>query len=139
MKKITLSIFASLFIIAINAQEPSPKPPLEDFVGRYVFPDGSVVPDVTVALSGEALTMTSTAGTSALTELGRDSFSIVEFNGTAVFKRGDNKKVNAVHIEAAGYVLDGQKQDNGAWSFTYYIRSKEYVFGKKVDSEIISK
>jgi len=132
MKKITLSILASFFILVMNAQDPAPKPPLEDFVGRYVFPDGSVVPDVTVTLSGEALTMTSTAGTSALAELGRDSFSIVEFSGTAVFKRGDNKKVNAVHIEAAGYVLDGQKQDNGAWSFTYYIKSKEYIPGKKL-------
>jgi len=133
MKKITLSLLASLFIIAMNAQtEPALKPPLEDFVGRYVFPDGSVVPDVTVTLSGDALTMTSSAGTSALTELGRDSFSIVEFSGTAVFKRGDNKKVNAVHIEAGGYVLDGQKQNNGAWSFTVYLRpGRELLLAKK--------
>ncbi len=133
MKKIIVSILASLFIVAINAQtEPAPKPPLEDFVGKYVFPDGSVVPDVTVTLDGSALTMASSAGTSALTELGRDSFSIVEFSGTAVFKRGDDKKVNGVHIEAMGYVLDGQKQNNGAWSFTYYLRpSRELLLSKK--------
>lgn len=133
MKKIMLSILASLFIIAINAQtDPAPKPPLEDFVGKYVFPDGSVVPDVTVTLDGSALTMASSAGTSALTELGIDSFTIVEFSGTAVFKRGDDKKVNGVHIEAMGYVLDGQKQNNGAWAFTWYLRpNRELLLSKK--------
>ena len=133
MKKIALSMLASLFIMAMSAQtDPAPKPPKEDYVGKYVFPDGSVVPDVTVALSGEALTMTSTAGTSSLTELGRDSFSIVEFSGVAVFKRGDDKKVNAVHIEAAGYVLDGQKQSGGLWSFIYYRKPyRELLLAKK--------
>jgi len=132
MRKFILSILTSIFIFGANAQsDPAPKPPLSDFVGRYVFPEGSVVPDVTVALNGEALSMTSAAGSSALTELGRDSFTIVEFSGVAYFKRGEDKKVNAVHIEAQGYVLDGQKQSNGAWSFTYYVRSNRELLLKK--------
>jgi len=132
MKKIALSILSSIFIISAYAQsDPAPKPPPSDFVGRYVFPEGSVVPDVTVALSGEALTMTSAAGSSNLTELGRDTFTIVEFSGVAVFKRGDDKKVNGVHIEAQGYVLDGQKQSNGAWLFTYYLRPNRELVIKK--------
>jgi len=105
---------------------------LEDFVGKYVFPEGSVVPEVDVALSGSALSMTSVAGSSALVELGVDSFQIVEFSGFAVFKRGEDKKVNAVHIEAGGYVLDGQKKSGGAWMFTYYYRpGKELLLTKK--------
>jgi hypothetical protein len=132
IKKIILSILSSIFIISAYAQsDPAPKPPPSDFVGRYVFPEGSVVPDVTVALSGEALTMTSAAGSSNLTDLGRDSFTIVEFSGVAVFKRGEDKKVNAVHIEAQGYVLDGQKQSSGAWSFTYYLRPNRDLLVKK--------
>ncbi len=126
MRKVILSVLASLFIIVINAQtEPSPKPPLEDFVGKYVFPDGSVVPEVDVILSNNALTMSSSAGMSVLTEMGIDSFQIIEFSGIAVFKRGDDKKVNAVHIEAMGYILDGQKKSNGAWIFSYYYKPKE--------------
>src|SRR5688572_31475056 len=98
MKKIILSILFSIFIISAYAQsDPAPKPPQSDFVGRYVFPEGSVVPDVTVALSGEALIMTSAAGSSILAELGRDTFTIVEFSGLAILKRGEVKKVNAVH------------------------------------------
>lgn len=129
MKKTLFLVIASLFIITVNAQtEPTPKPPLEDFVGKYVFPDGSVVPEVDVILSNNSLTMSSSAGTSVLTEFGIDSFQIVEFSGIAVFKRGDDKKVNAVHIEAMGYVLDGQKKSSGAWSFTYF---------KKPDAELL--
>ena len=132
MRKFILFILTSILILSANAQsDPAPKPPLSDYVGRYVFPEGSVVPDVTVALNGEALSMTSAAGSSALTELGRDSFTIVEFSGVAYFKRGDDKKVNAVHIEAQGYVLDGQKQSNGAWSFTYYLRPNRELLLKK--------
>jgi len=76
--------------MGVNAQT-DPKPPLSDFVGRYVFPEGSVVPDVTVASSGDALTMTSAAGSSVLTDAGRDTFTIVEFSGLAIFKRGKTK------------------------------------------------
>ena len=132
MKKFILFILTTIVVLSVNAQsDPAPKPPLSDFVGRYVFPEGSVVPDVTVALNGEALSMTSAAGSSALTESGRDSFTIVEFSGVAYFKRGDDKKVNAVHIEAQGYVLDGQKQSNGAWSFTCYLRPNRELLLKK--------
>src|SRR5678810_298541 len=107
MRKFILIILTSIFIMSVYAQsDPAPKPPPSDFVGRYVFPEGSVVPDVTVALSGEALTMTSAAGSSNLTELGRDTFTIVEFSGVAVFKRGDDKKVNGVHIDCLLYTSD---------------------------------
>jgi len=138
MKKFILFIVTTIFIINANAQsDPAPKPPLSDFVGRYVFPEGSVVPDVTVALSGEALTMTSAAGASNLIESGRDTFTIVEFSGMAVFKRGEDKKVNAVHMEAQGYVLDGQKQSSGAWSFTYYLRPNRDLLVKKWSETIV--
>src|SRR5258705_9110475 len=130
MRKLVPLIVASFALLTKKAQT-EPNPPKEDYVGKYVFPEGSVVPDVTVALSGEALTMSSVAGSSVLTDLGRDSFTIVEFSGVAIFKRGDDKKVNGVHIEAQGYVLDGQKQSSGAWSFTYYLRPNRDLLVKK--------
>jgi hypothetical protein len=86
------------------------------------------VPEVEVTLSDNVLTMSSTAGTSVLTELGVDSFQVVEFSGIAIFKRGDDKKVNAVHIEAMGYILDGQKKSgSNAWAFTFYYKPKELI------------
>ena len=121
MYKTIISAILVLLIVQVSAQTKTEnKPKLDDFVGRYVFPDGSVVPDVTVVVSDNTLNMSSAAGASELTELGVDSFNIVQFSGLAAFKRGDDKKVNAVHIEAQGYVLDGTKQSNGSWSFIYY-------------------
>ena len=113
MKRFFLLLSVFTFYTAINAQDS-----LQQYTGKYVFPDGSVVPDVEVILSGNALTMTSVSGTSSLVQLGVDSFQIVEFSGTSVFKRNDDKKINAVHIEAMGYVLDGQKQATGVWIFS---------------------
>lgn len=116
MKKI-FSAFIALFIFcAANAQTDT----LQQYTGTYVFPDGSVVPTVDVAVSEGALTMNSAAGTSPLTQLGVDSFQLVQFSGTAVFKRGEDKSINAVHIEAMGYILDGAKQKNGIWIYREY-------------------
>lgn len=112
-------ILLACSIYTINAQTPQPpQPPLEDYVGKYVFPDGSPVPDVDVVLSSGTLMMNSAAGNSSLVQLGIDSFSIVEFSGTAVFRRGDDKKVQMVHIEAMGYILDGNKMPGGIWIFS---------------------
>ncbi|NOT49671.1 MAG: hypothetical protein HOP10_00165 [Chitinophagaceae bacterium] len=116
MKKLILSFVLITGFYTVNAQTDS----LQEYAGTYVFPDGNVVPSVDVTLGGGALSMSSAAGTSALVQLGVDSFSVVEFSGSAVFRRGDDKKVNGVHIEAAGYVMDGKKQQNGIWIFTTY-------------------
>lgn len=131
-KKIMKKLFIFLLFIAtaatINAQDS-----LAQYTGKYVFPDGAPVPEVEVTLTAGNLSMASTAGNSALTQLGVDSFQIVEFSGTALFKRNGDNKINAVHIEAMGYVLDGQKQSTGAWAFTSYYRpaNRELLLTKK--------
>ncbi|HEU5166827.1 MAG TPA: hypothetical protein VFU29_14860 [Chitinophagaceae bacterium] len=56
----------------------------------------------------------------------------MEFSGIAIFKRGEDKKVNAVHIEAEGYVLDGQKQSGGTWSFTYFLHPNRELLEKMI-------
>ena len=81
----------------------------KQYVGKYKFPDGSVVPEVEVSIENGVLMMTSSAGTSPLELLRPDSFNITSFSGVAVFKRNETKKVIGVHIEAGGYVLDGTK------------------------------
>lgn len=118
MKKTLLFTVVLAFIaIAGNAQTDST---LKEYTGRYVFPEGSVVTDVTVMLDGTQLSMSSSAGTSQLTKLGVDSFTIVEFQGTAVFKRNEAKSIKSVHIEAAGYVLDGTRDEAQGWAFRSY-------------------
>ncbi|MEK7224155.1 MAG: hypothetical protein AAB221_00545 [Bacteroidota bacterium] len=116
MKKLFLSLIISVSFLAVNAQADT----LQQYAGAYVFPEGSPVPSVDVVLADGALSMNSAAGNSSLTQLGVDSFLIVQFSGTAVFQRGEDKQVNAVHIEAAGYIMDGKKQSNGIWIFREY-------------------
>ncbi len=106
MKYILLSV--ALFTFActtLHAQDTSS----HQYVGKYMFPDGSVIPSVEVTLDNGALSMSSTAGTSPLQLLGKDSFSIVTFNGYAVFRRSSTSKIVSVHIEASGYILDGTR------------------------------
>jgi len=128
MRKIMFTMLLLAGGLFINAQDTT----LQEYTGKYVFPDGSVVPDVEVILESGALTMTSSAGSSSLVKLGVDSFQIVEFSGTAVFKRGDDKKVNGIHIEAMGYILDGSKVPGG-WVFRSYYKpaNKELNLARK--------
>jgi len=116
MKKLFLSLIVSVSFLAASAQTDT----LQQYAGTYVFPEGSPVPSVEVVLADGALSMNSAAGNSSLTQLGVDSFLIVQFSGTAVFQRGEDKLINAVHIEAAGYIMDGKKQANGLWIFREY-------------------
>jgi len=107
MKKITLLLALIMTVaIATNAQDTAVQ---KQYLGKYKFPDGSVVPEVEVLIESGQLMMNSSAGTSSLELLKPDSFSIVSFNGYAVFRRNADKKVIGVHIEAGGYVLDGTK------------------------------
>lgn len=84
---------------------------LQDFVGKYKFPEGSIVTEVTVSVEGAGLVMGSSVGTSALVKIGEDLFSITAYDGSAQFKRDTNKKVIGVSINAGGYALEGTKSD----------------------------
>ena len=104
MKYILITVVVMVMAcMGVQAQDTSS----HQFVGKYKFPEGSVVPEVEVSMDNGVLMMSSTAGVSTLTLLGVDSFNIVSFNGYATFKRNEAKKIVAVHIEASGYVLDG--------------------------------
>lgn len=104
-KMISLFIVAVFVVMGTKAQDTTHK----DIVGKYKFPAGSVVEEVTVALDNGALSMSSAVGASPLEVIKGDSFNLVNFNGIAVFKRNEAKKVIAVHIDAGGYILDGTK------------------------------
>ncbi len=82
---------------------------LTQFVGKYTFPSGSVVSDVTVMLENGALVMNSSAGSSALEKESEDLYVIVAFQGKALFKR-DNKVIVGISINAMGYQLEGTKE-----------------------------
>jgi hypothetical protein len=113
IKKIMLSLFAVIaFGIASQAQQQDTT--LVQFVGKYSFPSGSVIPDVTVVLENGALVMNSSAGSSALEKESEDLYVIVAFQGKALFKRDNTKKIVGVSINAMGYQLEGTKEPTNA-------------------------
>jgi hypothetical protein len=81
----------------------------KEMTGRYKFPAGSIIDEANVTVENIVLTMSSTAGTSTLERIKGDTFNVVSFNGICIFKRDDAKKVNGVHVDASGYILDGVK------------------------------
>lgn len=115
MKKTLLFFFfvVGMVVLAQAQQAPPAKDStLQHYVGKYKFPDGSVVAEVTVTIEDGALVMASSAGTSALEkQSGEDLYTIVQFQGTAKFVRDANKKVIGVSINAMGYQLEGTKAD----------------------------
>jgi DnaJ-class molecular chaperone len=110
MKKIMLSLLLLFgFSIVTFAQQDTT---LAQFAGKYVFPSGSVVSEVTVVIENGALVMNSSAGSSALDKEAEDLYVIVAFQGKALFKRDNNKKIIGVSINAMGYQLEGTKENS---------------------------
>lgn len=112
------------FVSIVHAQESAKDSTLEQFVGKYTFPDGSVVAEVNVALENGALTMSSSAGVSLLEKQGEDLYTITQFQGTAKFKRDTNKKIIGVSINAMGYELEGTKANASTNAFAYRLTNK---------------
>ena len=104
MKIFFLIAFCMIAITSV-AQDSTYK----EMTGRYKFPAGSVIDEANVTVDNGALTMSSSAGTSTLERIKGDTFNVVSFNGTCIFKRDDAKKINGVHVDASGYILDGVK------------------------------
>jgi hypothetical protein len=125
MKRTLLLLSITLVTLGtLHAQDSTAK---KELAGKYKFPDGSVVPEVEVVIDNGVLMMNSSAGTSSLELVKGDTFSIVAFNGTAVFKRNDAKKVIGVHIDAGGYVLDGVKDSSTTSKFAIVTMNKKQV------------
>ncbi|MEO6317059.1 MAG: hypothetical protein ABIU63_12820 [Chitinophagaceae bacterium] len=82
----------------------------KELVGKYKFPAGSVIEEATVTWENGEIKMSSSAGVSVLERMKGDTFRVVSFSGTAVFKRSDAKKISGVYVDASGYVLEGVKE-----------------------------
>lgn len=131
MKKLVFFFCFSLGMISmVHAQQTPPQDSsLQQYTGKYKFPDGSVILEATVTLENGALTVTSSAGVSPLEKQSEDIFNIIQFRGTAKFNRDANNKVIGVSINAMGHALEGTKVEGIAfnrlnknilpWNFMY--------------------
>ena len=111
MKQILFLAFCMLLAFAASAQQDTTA---NAILGKYKFPEGSIVADATVTNENGTIMMTTSAGSSELVKQNDDVYTIVAFQGTAAFKRNDAKKVIGVVIDAMGYHLEGTKEQAAA-------------------------
>jgi hypothetical protein len=113
MNRTILFLFVILAGSVVYAQDTT----LNEYVGTYKFPEGSAVLSVEIKIENGALMANSSAGSSALEKISKDTFNLVSYNGTVYFTRDGNKKVNGIKIEVQDTVLEGKKETAGPGYF----------------------
>jgi hypothetical protein len=115
MKKFSFLLILAFVVVAAKAQDD----PLKEYVGTYRFPDGSAVPIVDVKLESGILVASSSAGSSPLEKLAKDTFSIVNYNGMMYFIRNADKIIVGMKFEVQDIVQEGKKDGIGVVSESY--------------------
>ena len=106
MKKILLMAAILVGVIATANAQTSP---LKDYLGKYVFPEGSPVTEVTITAEDTVLTINSAMGSSPLEKKGVDTFYLAAYDAPIIFKRGANNAVETLTIIVQGMELTATK------------------------------
>lgn len=107
----SLIVGLAFFTVVAQAQDT-----LQQYTGKYKFAAGGPVAEVEVLLQDGVLMMNSTAGSTPMTLVKNDEFTLTAINGVAIFNRSPERKIIGVHIEAMGYVLEGTKEGDPAYT-----------------------
>jgi hypothetical protein len=113
MKKLLLSLLVIVSFHSANAQVDTT---LQKFAGKYKFPDGSPVTEVTVVVDKEGtLTASSAMGTTELKKTDTENvFEVVAYSGIATFKKNAEGKVVSVQIVVGDLNIEGTKAEGGS-------------------------
>ncbi len=104
-------LFLFTFLLGGLASSIAQKAPVADYVGKFNFPEGSVVPWVVVKVTPDSLLISeSPQGNATLSHVEGDVFSIVEYSGVAEFRRNSDGKVNGVRVTVGDIVMEGTKE-----------------------------
>ena len=125
MIRLILFVFALGSSFIISAQQLPKADSLKEYSGKYKFPEGSEVTEVTVVVENDTLWVNSDKGNSELRRIEKDVFEVVTYTGTATFKRDENGKVNGIHFEVGNLVLDGKRVDPSSQQIDKLQRSPE--------------
>ena len=117
MRRTFVFLFAILAGGVLHAQDTT----LNEYVGTYKFPEGSAVLSVDIKIENGALMANSSAGSSALEKISKDTFNLVSYSGTVYFTRDADKKVNGIKIEVQDTVLEGKKETAG-FAIDYFMK-----------------
>jgi hypothetical protein len=108
MKKILLSLFVSACFLTAKAQTDS----LQEYTGKYKFPEGSPVSEIGIVAENGTLTGTSAMGNSEFKKTDtKDVFEVVAYGGTATFKRNAEGKIATLLIQVQDITMEGTKTE----------------------------
>jgi hypothetical protein len=127
MKKLLLSLLVIVSFLTANAQADTT---LQKFTGKYKFPDGSPVTEITVAVDKEGtLTASSAMGTTELKKTDTENvFEVVAYSGIATFKKNAEGKVVSVQIVVGDLNMEGTKAEGGSSSFLINFKSTDHLY-----------
>ena len=109
MKNIFLSLLMIIGSLSLNAQTDS----LEQYTGKYKFPEGSPVTEIGIVIENGSLMATSAMGNSEFRRTDtKDVFEVVAYAGTATFRRNDQNKVVGVLIQVQDITMEGSKAES---------------------------
>ena len=92
--------------LSVNAQQG----PLNDYLGKYVFAEGSPVAEVSLTVQDSSLVINSAMGSTMLEKKGVDSFYLATYDALVIFKRKDGKSVESISIFVQGMELVGKRE-----------------------------
>jgi hypothetical protein len=111
MKKFCLSLCILFTAFILQAQTTPAPDTLQQYTGKYKFPEGSVVTEVTVALESGVLKASSIMGSTELRLTQGDVFEIVVYSGTATFRRNAEGKIMGVQMVVGDINIEGTKTE----------------------------
>ncbi|MEO7982838.1 MAG: hypothetical protein ABI688_02030 [Bacteroidota bacterium] len=107
MKKFFLSFCILFGFITLNAQTDS----LQQYTGKYKFPDGSPVAEITVTVDNGLLMASSTMGSTEFKPTSTaDVYEVVAYSGTATFRKKEGK-VTGLQILVGDLIMEGVKSE----------------------------
>jgi len=126
MKKMAFVLMAMMgFGLMAQAQTDS----LQQYTGKFIFPEGGLVSYVSVSVDGGKLVFSSDKGSGSLEKVATDSFSIPEYQGTGKYVRNADKNITGIVIDVMGYHLEGTKDKTVAiLDRKYFLKNKGQEF-----------
>lgn len=83
---------------------------LKEYVGVYTFPEGSAVTSADISLRDSVLFVSAPQGSTDLKKMSKDTFSLVNYNGTVYFVRNAQGAVNGLKLELDSMILEAKKE-----------------------------
>jgi hypothetical protein len=118
MKKI---LFMAIILVGVMATANAQTSPLKDYLGKYVFPEGSPVTEVIITAEDTVLTINSAMGSTPLEKKGTDTFYLAAYDAPIIFKRASDNSVETLTIVVQGMELTAKRA-----STSYAIKEEDF-------------